>query len=313
MKFEQLEALLEAVGKEEDGGAAVLASSSLNDNFALIAFLEEQKKADLLPPDRKDLPEQVKKLFAKRLLHDGGAFWTLFSGMTKCHQEIEGAGLIALDKEAAEYIAAEQTKAGYRPLLRAGNETETENILRGMLFNGFCRVRIYKSGCPYFEVSIPDVIELPQNPAEGADLRFHAIRFLQEIRRGVTPEILLEKERTMLRVAAGADLYLPGKHVENGNEKSLTHQCIRLHQGDKGQNLLPVYSAPQKLVQSPDFIKMQKEDAAWGVIRSNMAGLCRYCKASGGVIEGIVIDLHDFRLILPMPKMLQALSLNGQA
>ena len=129
------------------------------------------------------------------------------------------------------------------------------------------------------------------------------------MRRGIGTEVLQEKEHAMLRAAAKANLYLPGKRVDSENEKTVSHPCIRITHGDKGQNFLPVYSAPQKLVQSPDFIKMKKDDPAWGMIRSNLSNLCRYCGTGGSVISGIAVDLHDFRLILPLPKMMEALSL----
>ena len=150
MNIEQLNTLLGAIEDDPDGGKAALGRASVNDNFALISFLEQQRQQMLLTPRLLSSVDRVKTMFLSRLLTAGGAFWVIFSGTTKCHQELEGAGLIALDKSAAEYIAGEQAKAGYRTLIRAGNEKDAENILRGMLFNGFSRVRIYKSGCPYF-------------------------------------------------------------------------------------------------------------------------------------------------------------------
>ena len=68
--------------------------------------------------------------------------------------------------------------------MRPVDSKELPAIIRGIAFNGFGRIRLYKSGCPAIEVPLASVLDLTDIP-EGTDARFGMLSFLQELRRGI--------------------------------------------------------------------------------------------------------------------------------
>lgn len=305
MKFERLTELLDAIVSAEDGGIKVMHEASLSESFRLLSFLQNEQKNGSLAPQLSQRFAPIRTDFVKRLFANG-MFYVIFSAFTKCHQEVDGAAAVAVDIEAGKYICRDLEQHGYRAVMRPADQKEMPGMLRGIAFNGFNALRLYKSGCPCFDVPLASLLSLDEVP-EGAAARFSMLAFLQELRRGIPPQEMAAREKHMYDVLNTASFFLPTlwESSPNGDpsQKKLTHPCVQLTQNGQKRTLLPVYTARAKLVGAPDYQKMCEAGKNWQITQMDYKNLIRHCEHTGGALDGIVIDSADLSLVLSVEML----------
>lgn len=305
MKFERLTELLDEIASAADGGIEAMRNATLSEGFRLLAFFQDEQKNGSLAPQLSQRFAPLRTDFVKRLFANG-MFYVIFSAFTKCHQEVDGAAAIAVDLEAGKYICRDLEQHRYHAVMRPAEHGEMPAMLRGIAFNGFERIRLYKSGCPCFEVPLASLFSLEEVP-QGAAARFTMLAFLQELRRGIPPQELSAREKRMYDVLNGTTFFLPTlwETAPSGDpsQKKLTHPCVQLTQNGQKRTLLPVYTASAKLLGAPDYRKMCEAGKNWQITQMDYKNLIRHCEHTGGALDGIVVDSADLSLVLSVEML----------
>lgn len=305
MKFERLNELVEAIASAPDDGISVVMQATTREAFRLLAFLQSEQNAGSLTQDMQRRLVAVRTSFVKRLFANG-AFYVIFSLLTKCQQEVGGTAVIAVDPEAGKYICNDLQAHRYRAVMRPVDSKELPAIIRGIAFNGFGRIRLYKSGCPAIEVPLASVLDLTDIP-EGTDARFGMLSFLQELRRGIPIGELSAREKAMYAALNTASFFLPSlwEQAEQGGEvkKKMTHPCLQITKNGIQQNYMPVYTARAKLLGAPDYQKMCADGKNWGITQLDYKNMIRHCEHAGGALSGVVIDSADLSLLLSVEML----------